>query len=524
MTAATLDGDGPAMPVSGSNPDKADLAAWLAVVAGILGALMATLDITIVNSALPTIQGEIGASGTEGTWIATSYLVAEIIIIPLTGWLERVLGLRTLLLTAAILFTTFSILCGLSTTLTMMIIGRAGQGLTGGAMIPTAMTIIATRLPRPQQAIGTALYAVSGVLGPVLGPLAGGWLTENLSWHYAFFINIPVCIALVVLLFIGLPHRKLQLHLIRQADWLGIVGMALALGALTVVLEEGHREQWFDSALMVKLTLLSIVGLAMLTAGQFFSRRPVIRLALLRDRQFASIVMMALVLGVVMYGTNYLIPQFVATIAGYNALQAGQVLMFSALPLVIALPLIPLMTRRLDIRVAVTSGFVILALSCWLETRLSGQSSGSGFVMSQILRGIGMVLTFVFLNQAAIVSVPREYASDASGLYNAARNFGGSLALSAMATLQDERLAFHSSRLAETLGQSSVNLHLYLADLGDLVGEGAALRALAGTVAREALVMTYNDLFLLVAISTMIVAPLALFLKPLPAGPAVAMH
>ena len=160
---------------------KADAAAWLAVAAGTLGALMATLDISIVNSSLPTIQGAIGASGTEGTWIATSYLVAEIIIIPLSGWLERLLGLRTLLLLAAFLFTLFSILCGVSTTLTMMIIGRVGQGFTGGALIPTAMTIIATRLPRSQQPIGNAMFGATALLGPMVGPVLGGWLTENLS-------------------------------------------------------------------------------------------------------------------------------------------------------------------------------------------------------------------------------------------------------------------------------------------------------------------------------------------------------
>ena len=169
-----------------SQTRNADITAWLAVIAGAIGALMATLDISIVNSSLPTIQGEIGASATEGTWIATAYLVSEIIIIPLTAWLERVFGLRRFLLVMATLFTLFSIVCGLSTTLTVMIIGRVGQGFTGGAMIPTGMTIIATRLPRHQQPLGTALFGSTLILGPVFGPLLGGWLTENYSWHYAF--------------------------------------------------------------------------------------------------------------------------------------------------------------------------------------------------------------------------------------------------------------------------------------------------------------------------------------------------
>jgi DHA2 family multidrug resistance protein len=197
-------------------PEKADLTAWLAVAAGTLGALMATLDISIVNSALPTIQGEIGASGTEGTWVATSYLVAEIVIIPLAAWFQRVLGLRTFLLIAASLFTLFSVACGMATSLTEMIIGRVGQGFTGGALIPTAQTIIAMRLPRSQQPIGIAAFGVTAVMGPVMGPLIGGWLTENVSWHYAFFLNVPVCAALLALLILGLPHEKSHLNQFRK--------------------------------------------------------------------------------------------------------------------------------------------------------------------------------------------------------------------------------------------------------------------------------------------------------------------
>ena len=225
----------------GRSDERADLSAWLAVAAGTLGAFMATLDISIVNSSLPTIQGEIGASGTEGTWIATAYLVSEIIIIPMAAWLERMLGLRTFLLIAAGLFTAFSVICGVSTSLGMMIVGRVGQGFTGGAMIPTAQAIIAQRLPRSQQSVGVAAFGATAILGPVLGPLIGGWLTENISWHYAFFINVPICAVLVTLLLIGLPHEKAKLHLFGEADWKGIAGLALGLGGLTVFLEDGQR-------------------------------------------------------------------------------------------------------------------------------------------------------------------------------------------------------------------------------------------------------------------------------------------
>ncbi|WP_243652765.1 MDR family MFS transporter [Novosphingobium sp. PhB165] len=499
------------MPPQLAAEKPADAAAWLAVAAGTLGALMATLDVSIVNSSLPTIQGEIGASGTEGTWIATAYLVAEIIVIPLSGWLERLLGLRTLLLIAATLFTMFSVACGLSTTLPMMIAGRVGQGLTGGALIPTAMTIVATRLPRAQQPIGNALFGATALLGPVVGPVLGGWLTENVSWHYAFFINLPVGVALVTLLLVAIPHQAAKLYLIREADWLGILGLALGLGGLTVVLEEGEREQWFSSSLIITLTAISAFGLVLLGLGQFLARKPVIKLRLLLDRQFGSVVAMVTVVGMVIYGTSYVIPQFLSQIAGYNSLQSGQIVMLSGIPVMLMMPITPWLIRNVDIRLSVCFGLSVLALSAWLETDITPLSDGRDFVDSQLLRGMGTVFCMMFLNQAAIRSVPKEEAGDASGLYNAARNLGGSFALAGVAIIQDQRLWLHARRLEESLNANSIAVQDYVAGQG-----AAALRSLEATIQVQALAMTYADMFQIMSVGIMFVIPLVMFLRPLP--------
>lgn len=503
--------------------ERADAAAWLAVAAGTLGALMATLDISIVNSSLPTIQGEIGATGTEGTWIATAYLVAEIIIIPLSGWLERVFGLRTFLLTVAGLFTAFSMVCGFATSLPMMIIGRVGQGFTGGAMIPTAQTIIATRLPRHQQPIGTSLFGATAVLGPVLGPVIGGWLTENISWHYAFFLNLPVCIALIILLLVGLPHQKPKMELLAQADFLGIAGLALGLGGLTVILEEGEREQWLSSPTICWLIAVSAVGFILLFAGQVLATRPVIRLRLLLDRQFGSVVAMVTVVGMVIYGTSYVIPQFLATVAGYNSLQAGIIVLLSGIPTMFFIILTPLMMRIFHIRVAVAIGMALLALSAYMETDLTSLSTGEAFVDSQLLRGTGTIFAMLFLNQAAIQSVPREEASDAAGLYNAARNLGGSLALAGIAVIQDKRFWLHNRRIEETLSANSVDVQTYMAGQAQALGSSqAALRALSNTIQTQALTMTYIDLFWILTVGIILVSPLIMFLRPLQRGRAPA--
>ncbi len=505
--------------------ERADPTAWLAVVAGSLGALLATLDVSIVNSALPTIQGEIGATGTEGTWIATSFLVAEIIIIPLSAWLERLLGLRTLLFIAVTLFTGFSILCGLAGDLTTMIIGRAGQGLTAGGLIPTAMTIVATRLPRRQQPVGMAIFGITVILGPVLGPVLGGWLTENLSWHYAFFVNVPVCAILLLLLWLGLPHQRPDWTYVREGDWFGIAGMILGLGGLTVVLEEGHREYWFESPLIAWLTLVTVVGFALLLFGQIYARRPVLKLRLMLTRQFGSIVVMALVLGMALYGTIYVIPQFLVLIAHYDALQTGYVILLMGLPALVLMPIVPFLVTRIDIRLAVATGLALMAMSCWVTIDLTVASGGGDFSLGQILRGVGMIFTMLFLNQGAIAAVSKEDAGDASAIFNAARNLGGSFALAALATIQDQRLWHHTRRMEESLPANSPAVQDYMTGLEmHLGGAEAAFGILAGTIQKQAFVMTYSDIFFVMTVIIALSIPLVLFLRPLPKGMTLSMH
>ncbi|TFI57126.1 DHA2 family efflux MFS transporter permease subunit [Sphingomonas parva] len=506
-------------------PERADATAWIAVAAGALGALLATLDISIVNSALPTIQGEIGATGTEGTWIATSFLVAEIVVIPLSAWLERLLGLRTLLLIAVTAFTGFSVLCGIATDLMTMIIGRTGQGLMGGLLIPTAMTIVAKRLPPQQQPIGMALFGMTVILGPVVGPLLGGWLTENLSWHYAFFVNVPVCAFLLLLLLLGLPHERTNWIYLREADWFGIIGMTLGLGGLTVVLEEGHREEWFESSFIVQLTIATVIGFIMLGIGQLRAAKPVLKLGLVLNRQFGSVVVMALALGMVMYGSTFVIPQFLALIADYNALQTGQVIFLMGVPAFFLMPFIPFMIRLVDIRIAVGAGLAIMAVSCFVSTSLTAESAGEAFTTGQLLRGVGMILTMLFLNQATVASVSKEDAGDASGIFNAARNLGGSFALAALASFQDQRMWLHSRRMEETLWANDSRLQEYLTGLSHSLGSReAAFQSLAGTIQQQAFVMTYNDIFWAMALATFATLPLVFFLRPLPKGLSLAMH
>jgi len=488
--------------------ERADAAAWLAVAAGTIGALMATLDTSIVNASLPTIQGEIGASGAEGTWITTAYLVAEIIMIPIAGWLSRIFGVRTFLLIVGGMFTAFSIMCGLSQDLIQMVIGRVGQGFSGGAMIPMAMTIVATRLPPRQQPLGIALFGMTAVLGPVLGPVLGGWLTENLSWHYAFFINLPVGIGLTALLLIGLPSSPIRWRMFLEADIFGIAGLILGLGGLTIVLEEGQRDQWFESTLIVALSGVSLLGFIFLGLGQFVSRRPVIHLSILFRRTFGAVFVMSLMVGAALYGVLYIIPQFLSLVAGYNAEQSGDITMISGIPTIMMLAVFPLLVRLIDLRVAVAFGLMLYAATCFLDVGLTSLSAGPQFVLSQIIRGFAMFFSMLFLNQAATTSVAHELAEDASGLFNAARNLGGSIGLAAVGALQDQRSSFHYQRLAESVSANGVAAQAAVA--------GQGVDQINLQLQGQATVMSFSDLYWVMGWGLILMIPLVLFLKPLP--------
>jgi DHA2 family multidrug resistance protein len=494
--------------VSGKNEagGKASAADWLAVSAGTIGALMATLDTSIVNAALPTIQGEIGASGTEGTWISTAYLVAEIVMIPMAGWLERALGLRTFLMIVTVAFTLCSIGCGISTTLPEMILMRVGQGFTGGAMIPTALSIVAKRLPPAQQPIGVALFGMTAVLGPVLGPLVGGYLTENASWHYVFFLNVPIGIGLLGLLLVGLPAEKSKLSEFLHADVLGILGLVLGLGCLTTMLEEGQRDRWFESSLICELTVVSFVGFVLLFLGQVIAKKPVIQLRILLQPAFAGVFVISLVVGAALYGILYLIPQFLTAVPHYNAQQSGFVAALSGMPTILLMGTFPFLVKRMSMRVAVGTGLLIYSVSCFLSSGLTPDATGEDFFVGQLLRGVAMFFTIIFLNQAATDSVERKYADDASGLFNAARNLGGSFGLAAIATIQDRRTALHLSRLAESMPANLPRVQDYLHALGP--------ERLTDALTVQATVMTYSDLYWLYGLMLLGTIPLVMALKP----------
>jgi DHA2 family multidrug resistance protein len=507
---------------------------WLAVFAAILGAFTAILDIQITNSSLANIEGTLGAGVDEGSWISTAYLMTEILVIPLTGWLSSVIGLRRFLVTNTVLFVVFSIACALSTNLHQMILFRASQGLTGGALIPTAIVIVRTRLPPPQQTIGIALFGLTATFAPAIGPSVGGWLTDNFSWHYIFYLNVLFGPAAALLQLIGLDKAPVKWRALIDGDWIGVGFMAVGLPALTLVLEEGQRKDWFGSPLIVKATIVAAVGILGFIVRELMAERPFINLRVLANRSVGGSSFLMAVLGAVSYGSIYIIPVYCAQIQGYNSQQIGYVVMWSGLPQLILLPLTPLLLRVVDARLLVAAGTAFFIMSCWINVDLTHDVGMDQLIWPQLLRAIGQPLFTIPLSQLSTAGLTPRDTADASSLSNMMRNLGGSIGISMLSTVIARREQFHFSMLAEAITANATRtqerlslltsaMQAHLAD--PAVAKARALAQLASQVRREAYVMAYADGFFLIGVGLVVsLGAIAILRKPQKAGSPIDAH
>ena len=517
-----------------ADPERASLRQWLAVMAAILGAFTAILDIQITNSSLSDIEGALGASSDEGSWVSTAYLMAEIIVIPLTGWLGSVFGLRRYLAVNTALFIGFSVACALSTSLSEMILFRAGQGFTGGVLIPTAITIVRTRLPKGQQAIGIALFGLTATFAPAIGPTVGGWLTDNLSWHYIFYLNlVPGPLALALQLY-ALDPAPARLGELAEGDWLGVGLMATGLPALTFVLEEGQRKDWFGSPVIAGGTGLAVLGILGFILRELTAARPFINLRVLKNRSVGGGCLLMTVLGAVSFGSIYVIPVYCAQIQGYNAEQIGTVVMWSGLPQLVLFPAMPLLMKRFDPRVLVVAGTLLFAASCFINVNLTHDVGMDQLILPQLLRAAGQPLFTVPLSQMSTAGLPPRDTADASALSNMMRNLGGSIGIAMLSTMIERREHFHFSVLAESMTRNgavtqarlgAMTAALQARVLDPIAAQAQALGLIAGQARREAYVMAYGDAFWIIGVGLVLsLAAVALLKKPRGASGPVEAH
>ncbi|MEB3178345.1 MAG: DHA2 family efflux MFS transporter permease subunit [Nostocaceae cyanobacterium] len=513
-------------------PNQVPFKTWVGVLSSMLGAFMAVLDIQITNASLQEIQASLGATLEEGSWISTAYLVAEIVVIPLTGWLSRVFSLRRYLLVNTALFIFFSICCAWAWNLPSMIVFRAFQGFTGGVLIPTAMAVVLTTLPPAKQPIGLAAFGITAVFAPSIGPTLGGWLTENYSWQYSFYINIFPGILMLAGVWYGINQERPQLQLLKQGDWWGIIAMAIGLGSLQIVLEEGSRKDWFSSAFIVRLSIVSAIFLVLFFWIELTRKKPFINLRILRYRNFGLASIVNVALGVGLYGSIYILPLYLAQIQRYNALQIGEVLIWAGMPQLFIIPWIPKLMQKIDVRFMVAFGIALFSVSVFMNSRMTYLTGHDQLVWSQLVRAMGQPLIMVPLTSIATTGLPAKEAGSASGLFNMMRNLGGSIGIACLATLLSNREQLHSNRLGEAVSlynpatQERINqLTQYFISRGsDLnTAQDQAIKAIDNIVRRESFVMAFNDCFYFIGITLLLSGLAVLFFKKVkPTGGAVA--
>ena len=483
---------------------EASARTWIACSAAVLGVFMAILDTQVTNASLRELRAALSATQEEGAWMTTSYLAAEVIVIPITGYFIRVFGARTYMLGNAVLFLLFSTLCAFAWNLPSMIIFRAFQGLTGGALIPTAMTLILTQLPLRQRTVGMACLMLSSTMAPAFGPTLGGILTTLYGWPSIFLINWVPGLLMVAGLAYGLEHTPTQLSLLREADWLAIGSMSLGLGSLIVFLEEGNSSDWLASGMIRVCLLFAVTGMAVWIATQLMSDKPFVNLRLFARGTFGVSSLVGAAAGMGLYGSTFVLPLFLSEVAGYNSLQIGTVVMWMGLPQILVMPLVAGLARRFDNRAICAVGMLFFAASCFMNATIDATTGHDQLVFSQVLRATGQPLIILTLSNFAIHRMELANLSSASSLYNMSRILGGAVGTAVLASAITWREHLHSARIGEAvMAQASAvqeRLGLLAGRFLGFSGDPAAayqqaVAALDRIVRREAHVMAYADSF-----------------------------
>jgi DHA2 family multidrug resistance protein len=506
-----------------ATPAAVSTKTWLAVFGATLGAFMAVLNIQIVNASLADIQGAIGAGIDDGGWISTSYLIAEIIVIPLSGWLAQAFSIRIYLLTNAILFLLFSAACALAQDLSQMIVLRALQGFAGGVLIPMAFTLIITLLPKAKQPIGLALFAVSATFAPAIGPTIGGYLTENWGWQYIFYVNLAPGALMIGMLWFSLEAKPMKLALLRQGDWPGIATMAIGLGALQTVLEEGNKDDWFGSDFIVRLSVIAAISLVLFFFVELTAKKPLLNLRLLARRNFGFGVLANFLMGIALYGSVFILPQYLARIQGYNSEQIGMVLAWTGLPQLVLIPLVPRLMKRFDARLVIGAGFVLFAASNFMNIYMTPDYGSDQLFWPNVVRAVGQALAFAPLSAVATAGIEMENAGSASALFNMMRNLGGAIGIAMLQTFLTKREQFHSNVLSQSVSLFEQATRARIEQLTQyFLNHGIADRATASheavvaigrVVQKQAFILAFSDTFYLLGAALIVALVATMFLK-----------
>jgi DHA2 family multidrug resistance protein len=499
---------------------------WLIAGTVMLATFMEVLDTSVANVALPHIAGSLSSTAEEATWVLTAYLVANAIVLPMSGWFSSLFGRKRFYMTCVLLFTISSALCGLAPSLGMLILFRIMQGLGGGALQPISQAIMRESFPQNKQGMAMAMYGMGVVFAPVIGPTLGGWLTDNYSWHWIFLINIPVG-ALSLFLTSMLVHdppylKRTSIKEGASIDYIGIGLLVLGLGALEIALDEGQRNDWFASNLILGAAIIAIISVLTVIFWELNHKHPIIDLRLLKDRNFAVSTLNMFVLGFILYGSTMVIPLFLQTLLGYTATQSGMALSPGGIVIMAMMPVVGMLLSRIQARWLVMLGMFMASMGLFMMRGWTTEIAFGNAVTARMVQSLGLAFLFVPLNTIAFASIPREKTGYATGLMNLARNIGGSTGIAMVTTLLARRQQYHQSVLVSHLTPLDPAYQNAIQGLTAKMMQGGAdaVRAaqqaqgmIYGMVQRQAAMLAFVDAFYLLGAIFLCLIPLMFLIR-----------
>ena len=509
---------------------------WVIAMVVTMATFMEVLDTSVANVALPHIAGNLSAGLDESTWVLTSYLVSNAVILPLSGWISERIGRKRFYMSCVALFTLSSLLCGLATSLGWLVFFRVLQGVGGGGLQPSEQAIMADTFSPEKRGMAFAIYGMAVVVAPALGPTLGGWITDNFTWRWIFFINIPVGIVSLILtsrLISDPPYLKEKKRGGVKIDYIGFGLVAIGLGFLQVVLDKGQRDDWFESPYIRAFTIIFVTALILAVIWELRVKHPVVDLRLFKDRTFLLANVMLFAVGFTLYSSTMLLPQFVQELMGYTAQQSGELISPGAITVILLLPLCGFLVSRYDARKIIVFGFLLLGFGTLNMMRFNLQVNFGTMLWARVFQSVGMAFLFVPINTAAYAFLPRDKNNAAAGLINLSRNIGGSVGISFVTTLLARRAQFHQSVLVTHLSNYNGHFvatvralgHNFAASgAGAVMGTKQAYAAMGGLLAQQSALLAYIDNFLALGLVCLALVPLTFLMKRPRTGGPLAVH